>query len=1068
MRSILTRRHIVEGKETFPDKPSIEACPTWTAKAEHTRLEKMRDQQRLPASPQRRREELFTQRYAQLRAWALRLTNQNRESAEDLVQDAFIQFALGRTSLEDIDNIDGYLRRMLRYMHLSRINRGAQRFLDQTISLSDYDSFQQTWRAIAPPDRMQAQEELCRICAYACSRKETSRAGSVLILRFFHDYYPTEIARILCTSRHCVDQWQRLARSELKLYLTGPTRLRFVNAKSKATTKTVLTKLSCVNCDVLGELRQMIFRSRQGQCLQIYELREIYEQGNGEVLTTAKLGHLVSCPTCLDVVNQILGLPLLAERRQAEIEDSKSPPPDDTSGSSAGPSNDNPKSDYRRRLREVREHKPQELRIAVNGSIFGSLKVSSDRSELDLNLGQHLVDFVEVYSEQGVQLMFLSVSETARTTTEQWARIELSEGRSLEARLCFKSDPVLHLIYIEPEQQPSSAPTRLQVVEEDSPIPCKGDQPNVSGWKSAFRSVQLIVRTILGNRRLTTDESDESRQRALLVRTALPRKCLWTRPEFATAVVGVLMISAFLVFKNRISSTEPASRLLVRAILAEETLTHEVGQVTRRSVTLEERRSAQGPLISRQRIEIWEKSDQTASARRVYDDNNRLTAGAWNQGNGSVTVYHHGAKPKTQAIVETPGFLLMNLNDVWQLELSAKEFKMLIRDPEATRVEETGTNYTLSYEKETQIGASRLLKARLTLSRPDLHATEQTLLIERSGDVREYRLVETSFERLPQSAVKPDVFEIDKELVDAKPVAAKARDIDSLPMVSTTASNLPVASTELEIDVAYLLNQANGERNEQIRLSRTSNGSLEVEGIVESEQRKNELLHALAPIINNPAVKIEITSVKAMQHRAVSPLATTIRAAEDTANTIALYDELHAYFSKTKVSQANTIEREQREDEVDEYIRSFSTSVVNRAYRVLFHAIELQRLANRFAGVDMHTVSSDARFKWLQMTREHATIVQRETAELEIQLQPILFAGRYPSPADEFDIAGDMDLWRAIERLHEVALANNQAIRDAFTISAKTSSEAITSPQFRHSLLVAQRLGGSITKYSTR
>src|SRR5215510_14888106 len=143
----------------------------------------MRDQQRLPASAESRREELFTQRYAQLRSWALRLTNQDRESAEDLVQDAFIQFALGRTSVEEIGNIDGYLRRMLRYMYLSKMNRNSQKFFEQTLSISEYDSFHQTWRTIAPPEQMQAQEELCQICAYACLRKESSRAGSVLILR---------------------------------------------------------------------------------------------------------------------------------------------------------------------------------------------------------------------------------------------------------------------------------------------------------------------------------------------------------------------------------------------------------------------------------------------------------------------------------------------------------------------------------------------------------------------------------------------------------------------------------------------------------------------------------------------------------------------------------------------------------------------------------------------------------------------------------------------------------------------------------------------------------------------
>lgn len=66
---------------------------------------------------------VFTKRFESLLAWAMGLTNQQRQAAEDLVQDAFVQFVLGRTRLEEIENIDGYLRRMLRNMHLSRLSR---------------------------------------------------------------------------------------------------------------------------------------------------------------------------------------------------------------------------------------------------------------------------------------------------------------------------------------------------------------------------------------------------------------------------------------------------------------------------------------------------------------------------------------------------------------------------------------------------------------------------------------------------------------------------------------------------------------------------------------------------------------------------------------------------------------------------------------------------------------------------------------------------------------------------------------------------------------------------------
>jgi DNA-directed RNA polymerase specialized sigma24 family protein len=69
--------------------------------------------------------------------------------------------------------------------------------------------------------------ELRSICEYACIRKETSKARSILLLRFFHGYYPTETAQVLRTSRNNVDNWLTLARRETKLFQENPGGLVF-------------------------------------------------------------------------------------------------------------------------------------------------------------------------------------------------------------------------------------------------------------------------------------------------------------------------------------------------------------------------------------------------------------------------------------------------------------------------------------------------------------------------------------------------------------------------------------------------------------------------------------------------------------------------------------------------------------------------------------------------------------------------------------------------------------------------------------------------------------------------
>ena len=121
---------------------------------------------------------------------------------------------------------------------------------------------------------------------------------------------------------------------------------------------------------------------------------------------------------------------------------------------------------FERRLRETHEHKPQELRICDQWLPVSSLKVSSDLSELDLNLTPgDPIEFVEISSEQGVQMLFFGIDPLG-PQREQWAWIELSEGRSLEA--CFKSEngPTLHVVYEDPA--PQEAPVTAEVANTNS------------------------------------------------------------------------------------------------------------------------------------------------------------------------------------------------------------------------------------------------------------------------------------------------------------------------------------------------------------------------------------------------------------------------------------------------------------------------------------------------------------------------------------------------------------------------------------------------------------------------
>jgi hypothetical protein len=227
---------------------------------------------------------------------------------------------------------------------------------------------------------------------------------------------------------------------------------------------------------------------------------------------------------------------------------------------------------------------------------------------------------------------------------------------------------------------------------------------------------------------------------------------------------------------------------------------------------------------------------------------------------------------------------------------------------------------------------------------------------------------------------------------------------------------------------------------------------------VDTTPRKDQLLRALSAVSKNPAVRINIisTAEQASQQTGRETGSFKTWQNKNASGTIAVDRELRDYFSNS--NQA---------DRLDEVVNTFSSRTVNRAYRTLFHAIELKQLIDRFAAVDMRTVSPDARAKWLRMMRSHAIAFQRESAELRAEVQPIFSAGLAPSTSNsQGRINNDAELSNAVRRLHKLALGNVDGFRAAFTVSTHSSSSAIKSSQFWSALLDSQNLAAQIARYA--
>jgi RNA polymerase sigma factor (sigma-70 family) len=219
-------------------------------------------------------EETFVVRYDELRRWAERLCDGQLHDAEDLLQDAFIEFVRRRPDVEGIQDIDAYLRTMLRNMHVSGIRR-VHSLKRGGRSCVDFDCLELAVAGIDPRLAWDRRLELELLCRYACSRKETSKSASVLILRFFHDYLPGEIACLMRSNRRAVDEWLRLARGEARRFLQDPGSPDSGGSEVSPGVVTLAID-SPGGADLGHRLRQTVFAHRTGCCLSRAEVKALY------------------------------------------------------------------------------------------------------------------------------------------------------------------------------------------------------------------------------------------------------------------------------------------------------------------------------------------------------------------------------------------------------------------------------------------------------------------------------------------------------------------------------------------------------------------------------------------------------------------------------------------------------------------------------------------------------------------------------------------------------------------------------------------------------------------------
>lgn len=457
---------------------------------------------------------------------------------------------------------------------------------------------------------------------------------------------------------------------------------------------------------------------------------------------------------------------------------------------------------------------------------------------------------------------------------------------------------------------------------------------------------------------------------------------------------------------------------------------------------------------------------------RVRAENNReLGLEIWNDaGNSRIKQTISGQQPKESVdILHNLGEILqknqMNPNKPLSPE-SYQSWHNSLAD-KTDEIIENGV-VTLKTTNNQVTFDGQIKEAIVKFRQNDFHPFEEILKVKSGDSEKTFEISEVNFEVVSLNTLKPNFFDdtptstelvkVDNPVVTPSPEASESPESSPSPnpanspepteIKQPTAENLPKvrATADLEVEVLDLLSIAKADLGEEITVKRENN-VLYVRGLVETAERKNEIMNALRSVWQNQAVKIEIQTVaEAINKQKNQPSRTPNKVEEFKTETLesAAENELVKYFGS------------------EEEAKQFSSRMVGRSGQIINYAYSMRRLARQFSPAELRNLSPEAKAKWLNLIATHARNFKAESESLTRELGAVFNAPKVGGSAG-MEVGSIEDLPRAIETLVSLVSGNDRLIRSALTISAGDAKfSALKATQFWQSLKNAEALANKI------
>lgn len=391
-------------------------------------------------------------------------------------------------------------------------------------------------------------------------------------------------------------------------------------------------------------------------------------------------------------------------------------------------------------------------------------------------------------------------------------------------------------------------------------------------------------------------------------------------------------------------SKSQAAELLERSARLERSLLDRV-RAEHGTWEIEHRRESQ--IVWRRKLDLWRDRNGRRSARKLYDEQNRLVAAEWSDaGNRTLCVDGHCGQgtPQTRPFERS--------EDAWLFDFSAEQVRDWTRGMARANVRRAADAWYVDFSADATTSSSgpALVRASLTLEARDLRVVASSFTVNSGGSEWELGLRQTALETYETQDPPKGAFE--PELLFSPPVSSAP----NTPAPPIRAKNdlqkgpwAPVRiQAALEIQILEALAQANLTLGDDAALTRDADGVPHLSAHVRSDAERSHVLEAIRTFIDSKRMTTDVN---------VSAAAGSI---------------------------------------ADRVVKDENTAVVGHGWRARTHARAAAEIATRFRADDLNELPEEDRQKWLTLILRHTMATRHEIAALKLAL------GRSVEPSETY------------------------------------------------------------------